>query len=137
MVSILLSMFSLRSVSNVLHQSWQFNQPGFEGHEQRPSHTGKSTHCESAVLTTLMRIQKRCAVKQPMCHPVATFLLQDEYAVESAAQNVLAIVLTAILVVALGTVLWKLVAVCWALTAAAFRYSLVALVLVVLGVFLG
>ncbi len=71
-----------------------------------------------------------------MCSLLACSV-QDEYAVESAAQNVLAIVLTAILVLALGTVLWKLVAVCWALTAAAFRYSLVALVLVVLGVFLG
>jgi len=55
---------------------------------------------------------------------------------EAIAQNVLAVALAAVLTLAAGNVLWKILVVCWALISAAARYSVVAMVLLVIAVFL-
>ena len=49
----------------------------------------------------------------------------------------LAAALTLLLLAAAGNVLWKVAAVSWALSAAAVRYTTVALLLVAVAVFLG
>ena len=55
---------------------------------------------------------------------------------DSTAQNFLAVALTAVLGLAGVTVVVKLGAVIWALTAAALRYSIVALILIAVAIFL-
>lgn len=62
--------------------------------------------------------------------------LQEPSGPEALAQNVLALALAAVLALAAGNVLWKLLSVCWALISAAARYSIVAIVLLVVAVFL-
>ena len=52
-------------------------------------------------------------------------------------QNFLAVILTTVLALALAAILVKLAGVIWALTAAAVRYSIVALILVAIAIFLG
>jgi hypothetical protein len=56
---------------------------------------------------------------------------------ESIAQNIVALALAAVLVLALGGVFWKLLVVCFALLGAAFRYSVIAVLLVVIAAYLG
>lgn len=67
---------------------------------------------------------------------IADAWLQEPSNPEAIAQNVLAIALAAVLALAAGNVLWKLLIVCWALISAAARYSFVAVVLLVIAVFL-
>lgn len=62
-------------------------------------------------------------------------LMQDDASPEALAQNALAVALSALLVWGFGSILWKLAVVSYALFAAAFRYSFVALVLLVVVVF--
>jgi len=53
------------------------------------------------------------------------------------AQNFLAVALTTVLALAGIAIVFKLAAVVWALTAAAVRYSIVALILIAVAIFLG
>ena len=62
--------------------------------------------------------------------------LQDDASPEALAQNALAVALSALLIWGFGSILWKLAVVSYALFAAAFRYSFVAFVLLVVVVFL-
>ena len=68
-----------------------------------------------------------CTRLMGCCH------VQDEGSVGSTAQNVLAIALALLLVLAVGNVIFKIVLVSWALFSAAVRYSAVALILICLG----
>lgn len=61
---------------------------------------------------------------------------QDNSSPESVAQNVLAVTLALLLFLAVGNIVWKIVAVSWALVSAAVRYSTVAFILVCIAVFL-
>ena len=61
--------------------------------------------------------------------------LQDDASPEALAQNALAVALSALLIWGFGSILWKLAVVSYALFAAAFRYTFVALVLLVVVVF--
>lgn len=74
-------------------------------------------------------------------HDLASILaclwLQDDFAVDSMAQNFLAVALTVVLALAGIAIVFKLAAVIWALTAAAVRYSIVALILIAIAIFLG
>lgn len=63
--------------------------------------------------------------------------LQDDFPLDSVVQNFLAVILATVLALALAAILVKLAAVVWALAAAAIRYSIVALILVALTLFLG
>ena len=71
-----------------------------------------------------------CTQLMACCH------VQDDGSVGSTAQNVLAIALALLLVLAVGNVIVKIVVVSWALFSAAVRYSAVALILVCLGTLL-
>lgn len=62
--------------------------------------------------------------------------LQGDATPEDLAQNALAVALSALLVWGVGSILWKLLVVGYALFAAAFRYSFVALVLIIVVIFL-
>ena len=66
----------------------------------------------------------------------STPALQGNASPEDLAQNALAVALSALLVWGIGSILLKLTIVSYALFAAAFRYSFVALVLLVVVVFL-
>ncbi len=70
------------------------------------------------------------AKAQPCC-------AQDEKSGESLVQNVLAAALTLLLLAAAANVLWKVAAVSWALVSAAVRYTVVAVLLLVIALFLG
>ncbi|KAL3154809.1 hypothetical protein ABBQ38_011351 [Trebouxia sp. C0009 RCD-2024] len=61
---------------------------------------------------------------------------EDDASPEALAQNALAVALSSLLIWGFGSILWKLAVVSYALFAAAFRYSFVALVLLVVVVFL-
>ncbi|DBA92313.1 TPA: hypothetical protein ACH3X2_003735 [Trebouxia sp. C0005] len=61
---------------------------------------------------------------------------EDDASPEALAQNALAVALSALLIWGFGSILWKLAVVSYALFAAAFRYSFVAFVLLVVVVFL-
>lgn len=63
-------------------------------------------------------------------------LFQGDATPEDLAQNALAVALSALLAWGVGSILWKLLIVSYALFAAATRYSFVALVLLVVVVFL-
>ena len=58
--------------------------------------------------------------------------VQEDGSTETAAQNILAITLTLLLVAATGSILWRIFLVSWALVSAAVRYSVVAVMLLVL-----
>ena len=61
--------------------------------------------------------------------------MQDDASPEALAQNALAVALSAVLVWGVGSILFKLAVVSYALLAAAIRYSFVALVLLVVVVY--
>lgn len=85
----------------------------------------------SAPITCVQMHHSLLSLKQPYCAGV-----QEPSGPEAIAQNVVALALAAVLALAAGNVLWKLVSVCWALISAAARYSFVAMVLLVIAVFL-
>ena len=58
--------------------------------------------------------------------------LQEDGSAETAAQNILAIALSLLLTLAFVSILWRVIIVSWALISAAVRYSVVAVLLVVL-----
>ena len=67
---------------------------------------------------------------------INVWCIQDSASPEALAQNALAVVLSAVLLWGFGSILWKLAIVSYALFAAAFRYSFVAVVLLVVVVFI-
>lgn len=77
-----------------------------------------------------------CAFAVGYTQLMACCHVQDDGSVGSTAQNVLAIALALLLVLAVGNVIVKIVVVSWALFSAAVRYSAVALILVCLGTLL-
>ena len=60
--------------------------------------------------------------------------MQEDGSAETAAQNILAIALSLLLALAFTSILWRVALVSWALISAAVRYSVVAVLLLVLGV---
>lgn len=58
--------------------------------------------------------------------------MQEDGSAETAAQNILAIALVLVLSLAAGSILWRLALVSWALVAAGVRYSIVAVLLLLL-----
>jgi hypothetical protein len=92
-------------------------------------------------------------VRLPRLHYVATFIVlqspspngcarvslavpQDDKSPEALGQNVLALTLALLLCLAVGNVMWKIVAVSWALLSAAVRYSAVAFILLCIAAFI-
>jgi len=59
---------------------------------------------------------------------------QDDGSAETTAQNILAIALSLLLALALGSILWRVTVVSLALLSAAVRYSIVGVLLLVLAV---
>lgn len=60
---------------------------------------------------------------------------QEDGSAETAAQNILAIALTLVLALAAGSILWRLALVSWALFSAGVRYSVVAVLLLIMAMF--
>ena len=65
---------------------------------------------------------------------ISVFSLQDDGSAETAAQNILAIALSLLLLLAFTSILWRIALVSWALISAAVRYSIVGVLLLVLGI---
>ena len=61
---------------------------------------------------------------------------QDRGTSEELTQGIVAVALTGLIIAASTTILWRIFVVAWALVAAALRYSVVALFLILIAAFL-
>ncbi|KAK9822971.1 hypothetical protein WJX74_010100 [Apatococcus lobatus] len=61
---------------------------------------------------------------------------QDQGTSEELTQGIVALALTGLIVAATSTILWRILIVAWALVAAAVRYSIVAIFLILIAAFL-
>ena len=83
-----------------------------------------------------MQDQWTAAAGTSVCVSHVLVVVQDKGSSEELTQGIVALALTGLIVAATTTILWRIVVVAWALVAAAIRYSIVAVFLILIAAFL-